>query len=121
MGKFELFMGHLGNGLIVCNKAVEEHGDYKKVCHIQPWGKITWYTKTESIPGDAFEKIVAESERMKEKFNAWLDGMPVSKRYFTLFDYVPFGVQVNAIEMIGNTERKIEYMKNYLYEVGGRP
>lgn len=28
--KFELFYGYLGNGTTVCNKAVEENGDYKK-------------------------------------------------------------------------------------------
>ena len=44
--------------------------------------------------------------------------MPVTKRYFALLDYVPFSVQVNAIEMTGKTERKIEYMKSYLYEGG---
>lgn len=27
--KFELFMGCMGNGTTVCNKAVYEHGDYK--------------------------------------------------------------------------------------------
>ena len=31
MKKFDLFMGCLGNGVTVCNKAVEQHGDYKKV------------------------------------------------------------------------------------------
>lgn len=29
MKKFELFMGCFGNGITVCNKAVQEHGDYK--------------------------------------------------------------------------------------------
>lgn len=30
MAKFELFMGCLENGATVCNKAITEHGDYKK-------------------------------------------------------------------------------------------
>ncbi len=43
MKKFELFMCCLGNGITVCNKAVEENGDYKSVAHIAECGKITWY------------------------------------------------------------------------------
>lgn len=42
MKKFKLFMGHLGNGITVCNKAVQEHGDYKVIAHIAECGKITW-------------------------------------------------------------------------------
>ena len=41
--KFELFIVYLGNGATVCNKAVEENGDYKKIAHIAECGKITWY------------------------------------------------------------------------------
>lgn len=37
--KFELFMGCLGNGITVCNKAVMEHGDYKYIAHIRETGK----------------------------------------------------------------------------------
>lgn len=32
MKKFELFMCCLGNGTTICNKAVEEYGDYKNNC-----------------------------------------------------------------------------------------
>ena len=38
-GKFELFMGCLGNGITVCNSAVEESGDYKHIAHISDSGK----------------------------------------------------------------------------------
>ena len=34
MRKFELFMGRLGNGVTVCNSAVQEHGDYKMIAQI---------------------------------------------------------------------------------------
>mgnify|MGYP006888164720 FL=1 len=39
-GKFDLFMGCLGNGVTVCNKAVKENGDYKTIAHIAECGKI---------------------------------------------------------------------------------
>ena len=42
-GKFELFYGCLGNGTTVCNKAVEENGDYKKIAHISEGGNIRLY------------------------------------------------------------------------------
>ena len=31
---FKLFLGCLGNGVTVCNSAVMEYGDFKKVDHI---------------------------------------------------------------------------------------
>lgn len=43
MAKFELFMGCLGNGVTVCNKAVTEHGDYKTIAHISEHGHIKLY------------------------------------------------------------------------------
>ena len=47
--KFDLFMGCLGNGLTVCNKAVMENGDYKMVAHISPAGNIKFYVSSISI------------------------------------------------------------------------
>lgn len=65
--KFELFLGCLGNGITVCNKAAEENGDYKKIAHIAECGKITWYVNLNSyIPGDALLKIehIADVKRV---------------------------------------------------------
>ena len=36
---FKLFLGCLGNGVTVCNSAVMEDGDFKKVAHISGLGK----------------------------------------------------------------------------------
>lgn len=41
--KFELWFGCLGNGTTVCNKAVEENGDYKKIAHISEGGETSGY------------------------------------------------------------------------------
>lgn len=71
--KFELFMGCLGNGTTVCNKAVEEHGDYKHIAHISPAGKITWRVKPESIPGSALLKIERIAEEYEQRARADLD------------------------------------------------
>ena len=64
MGKFELFMGCLGNGLTVCNKAVTEHGDYKQIAHISNGGKIKWYIPVTSIPGPALLRIEHTADAM---------------------------------------------------------
>ena len=47
-GKFELFCGCLGNGTTVCNKAVTENGDYKKIAHISEGGNIRLNGKNQS-------------------------------------------------------------------------
>ena len=52
--RFELFMGCLGNRIAVCNKAVEENGDYKMVAHISIEGNVIWCI----APGDAPAKDV---------------------------------------------------------------
>lgn len=63
MGKFELFMGCLGNGITVCNKAVLENGDYKMVAHISSVGMIHFYVKPSYIPEEAMERIKKSCSR----------------------------------------------------------
>lgn len=53
--KYDLMFGHLGNGITVFNKAQEEHGDYKKVAHIDRTRKITYYDK--KIPSNVKKEI----------------------------------------------------------------
>lgn len=69
MRKFELFLGCLGNGTTVCNKAVYENGDYKTIAHISPAGNIKLYVKPDYIPAADMEKIkrVAAADRQKTK------------------------------------------------------
>jgi hypothetical protein len=50
-----LFIGHFGNGLSISDRNREEHGDYKKIAHIDPDRKITWYD--EKLPDDIKKKI----------------------------------------------------------------
>lgn len=71
--KFELFMGHLGNGTTVCNKAVMEHGDYKNICWISPAGNIKWSVKPESIPGSDLLRIERTAESYEQRARADLD------------------------------------------------
>lgn len=90
MKKFELFMGCLGNGITVCNKAVQENGDYKTIAHIRETGKIKWYVDPASyVPGDALLKIEHAANVQAEKWEAWLSSMPEIKQYEFLLDRVP--------------------------------
>ena len=117
MKKFELFMGCLGNGVTACNKAIEENGDYKKIAHIAECGKITWYVKPNSIPGDALIRIEHEADTMNANWKKWLNNMPIMKRYETLLDASP---HIAFIHVCGNkemsTEEKILYLKNVCYQ-----
>lgn len=68
MKKFELFMCYLGNGLTVCNKAVEEHGEYQHVAHISNAGNIKWYIPVASIPGPDLLRIEHVADVMAQRF-----------------------------------------------------
>ena len=73
MKNFELFMGCLGNGLTICNKAVMEHNDYKQIAHISPAGNIKWYIPVESVPGDALLRIEHTADAMYHNFKSALE------------------------------------------------
>lgn len=64
MKKFDLFIGFFGNGATVYNKAVAEHGDYKKVAHIAECGKITWYAEPGTVPGKDLLRIEHTADTM---------------------------------------------------------
>mgnify|MGYP000554936522 FL=1 len=90
MKNFELFMGCLGNGITVCNKAVQENGDYKAIAHIRETGKIKWYVDPAScVPGDALLKIEHAANVQAEKWKTWFSSMPEIKQYEFLFGRIP--------------------------------
>lgn len=67
MEKFDLFVGYFGNGATVCNKAVHDHGDYKKIAHISPAGNIKLFVRPGYIPADAMIKIENIARNHKQK------------------------------------------------------
>lgn len=68
--KFELFGGCLGNGTTICNKAVEENGDYKVIAHISNGGRIKWYIKNpqEYVPAADMKIIQGWADSANQKF-----------------------------------------------------
>ena len=117
MKKFELFICSLGNGLTICNKAVMEHGDYKHIAHIAECGKITWYVNPSTyVPGDALLRIEHDADAMHVNFEKWLGSMPTTMQYEKLVDMVPLNIFLYVSNLGGGIERKIEYLKNVIYQ-----
>ena len=116
MKKFELFIGCLGNGITVCNKAVLEHGDYKRIAHISECGKITWYVNPSSVPGDALLKIEHCADVQRVKWENWFDSMSTAQQYEKLLDAVPTNIMLYAMNLGGGITAKIEYLKKVCYE-----
>ena len=86
MKNFKLWMGCLGNGITVCNSAVEEHGDYKHIAHISDNGKIKLYVSKSYIPVEDMQRIEqAAADQRKTFLNEWNKQSDVEK-YEKLLD-----------------------------------
>ena len=86
MKNFKLWMGCLGNGIRVCNSAVEEHGDYKHIAHISDNGKITLYVSESYIPVEDMQRIERTAAGQREEFLAEWNKQPDIKKYEKLLD-----------------------------------
>ena len=99
MAKFELFMCCLGNGVTVSNKAVTEHGDYKKVAHISEHGHIKLYVSEDYIPSEEMQKIRNTAEANKAKFlEKWNKKTDIQK-YSYMLDIPTIGCGYNAFTL----------------------
>lgn len=117
MKNFKLLMCCLGNGITVCNKAVEENGDYKCIAHIANCGKITWRVNPVGyVPADALLKIEHTANVQHEKWERWLSSMPKFQQYQTLLDAVPMNVMLSAMNLDCGLEGRIYYLKQVCYE-----
>lgn len=85
MKNFKLWMGCLGNGITVCNSAVEEHGEYKHIAHIDN-GKIKLYVSKSYIPVEDMQRIEwTAAEQRKTFLNEW-NKQPDIRKYEKLLD-----------------------------------
>ena len=115
MKNFKLWMGCLGNGITVCNSAVEEHGDYKQIAHISDNGKIKLYVSKSYIPVEdmqRIEQIAADSRKTflnewnkqsdARKFEKLLDMCSMSDLIYVFndveFSLLPLAEQVKQLE-----------------------
>ena len=112
-GNFELFMGCLGNGITVCNKAVMEHGDYKQIAHISTNGKIKYYVSDGYIPIDDMRRIEqAALEQRKTFLTEWNKQTDIQK-YGKLLDMCSYS---DSMEIAHNKEitlaEKVKRLEN---------
>lgn len=114
MEKFDLFMGCLGNGTTVCNKTIENNGNYKKVAHISEAGNIRWYQKPETIPGQALLRIEHCAHAAEENFRKKFDAMTQLQQYGYLLDHAPTSL-VLEVYKLPTLEQKLEILKKEIF------
>ena len=114
MRKFELFMGRLGNGVTVCNSAVQEHGDYKMIAHIAECGKIKWYIDPHTVPADDLERIERTAAEEREDWEKRLSSIGESRAYGYLLERVPHADFMHVVRDMKGTgmAKQIEYLKS---------
>ena len=105
--KFKLFLGCLGNGITVCNKAVEGNGDYKKIAHISDRGNIKFYVSEDYIPKKDMQKIRSEAEQQKNKFLEYWNSLPQSKQYTEILNNVSLNDFVTLVNGKSSIAEKI--------------
>lgn len=112
--EFELFMGCLGNGTTVCNKAVLENGDYKKIAHISNAGMIHFYVEESYIPEESLEKIKKTAADIRRKFMDYWNSLPALKRYEILLDHANIGDLIKISKDERKSYAKIHYAEELL-------
>ena len=116
-GKFELWFGCLGNGTTVCNKAVTENGDYKKIAHISEGGNIRLYVAESYIPASEMEKIKAMVNRDKADFMKRFESLPEVEQYGKILDRVQ---HQKFMEFVGDKRalaEKLPAIREYFYTI----
>lgn len=116
--KFELFFGCLGNGVTVCNKAVMQNGDYKRVAHISNGGNIRFYVPESYIPDAEMEEIRDMANKMKQEFMTKFESLPAIKQYgIILEDEIPHHKFMEFIKDKRSLQEKILSMREYYYTI----
>lgn len=121
--KFELFMCCMGNGTTVCNKAVTEHGDYKKIAHISEHGHIKFYVSENYIPVDAMKRIKEVAEADRQKFLTEWNKKDYLGKWVYMMDIPTIGCGYNAVSLIDKEnkhlpmEKRVGLMEKAFFEM----
>lgn len=65
---FDLFIGHLGNGLTVRDRQTIVDGDYQRICHIGADRSIRWAIKNPSKDLIAYINKLAQTPYIKATY-----------------------------------------------------
>lgn len=115
--KFELWFGCLGNGITVCNKAVEENGDYKIVAHISEGGNIKFYVPETYIPRVEMASIIVIAAKQAAKFQIEFEKLPNINQYTIILDRVPHQKFMEYIKDRKPMAEKLPVMREYYYTI----
>ena len=100
-------MGCLGNGTTVCNKAVLEHGDYKKIAHISYHGVVKLYVPESYIPAEAMQTIKNVAAKAREKFMEQWNKKSYLEKWRYMVNIPTIGCGYNAIGVINENNRHL--------------
>lgn len=117
MKKFELFLGCLGNGTTVCNKAVEENGDYKTIAHISEGGNIRWYVKESYVPADAMKTIQEVAARDKAEFQKRFESLSDIEQYGEIVEGVSYDKFMEILDDKRPLVEKLPDLRKYYYSI----
>lgn len=113
MKKFKIWMGCLGNGITVCNSAVEHNGEYKHIAHISDSGKITLYVSESYIPVEDMRRIEQTAAEQRKTFLTEWNKQTAIMKYEKLLDmcsiadqtYVFTDMEFQALPLVEKVKR----------------
>lgn len=114
---FELWFGCFGNGITVCNKAVEKNGEYETIAHISDGGNIRLYVAESYIPAEAMENIRAMAKRNAAEFQKRFERLPESEQYGKIIDRVQHQKFMEYIKDKRPMTEKLPEMREYFYTI----
>lgn len=117
MKKFELFMGCLGNGITLANKAVEENHDYKQIGHISEGGNIKLYVDESYIPEEDMKTIKDIALKTKKKFREDFERQDIHKQYCTILNFLPIRKLLYYSLDDRQLEEKLPEVREYYYGI----
>lgn len=104
MKNFKLWMGCLGNGITVCNSAVENNGEYKHIAHISDNGKIKLYVSKSYIPIEDMRRIEQVAADQREIFLTEWNKQSDIRKYEKLLDMCSYSDFIDFMEIAYNKE-----------------
>lgn len=117
MKKFEFWAGSFGNGVTICNKAVEKNGEYKTVAHISDAGNVKLYVKAGYIPAADMDKITAWAAEMRENFKTRFEKLPEILQYEKILNAVSISKMVEFASDKRLLPEKLPDMRKYYYSI----
>lgn len=117
MRKFDLFVGFLGNGLTVCNRAVMVNGDFKRVAWISPAGNIHWYVRERCVPKKDLETVQHHAENCRREFVENLEKRSEIDQYSRILYAIPTEKFLEFSRDTRSISEKLPEMREYYYTI----